>query len=626
MKRIVSAFLLAALIFTTFACLTSCGKKDDGAEISVYLTDRIYSFDPAGDYTDDATIAVMYLLYEPLFSLDDDGKVHEAAAKEYSFDKETGDLIITLRESYWTSGDRVKASDFIYAWKRIISPAASFPAAALLYDIKNAKTIKNSLGETDAQNSIDNFGAVALNDDTIRISFESAEVDRDAFLRNLSSIALAPVSSGSILKQEQYWSNGSSTVCYTNGPFKIRELDNAAGYFTIARHDDYHRPADSKKAKDYYVVPKMLRTAWNIDENLTEAEHSADLFKKMESEAEDTVFYMSALSLEDRKTLGKNAVVSDAMSTYTYVFDTTNQLFADARVRTILSQVIDRNEIAKIVTFGTPATGFISHGVWDSTSAKAKKSFRSVGGELISTGTALSLSDALNKLNEYSAPRGTFTLTYLDREEDHAIAAYVGEQWKNLGYTVELKPVSYYVVKQDTGSTDENNKYTNYNVPALQKIYNGATVYKANGTEAEKLSFDVIAIDYQMYSTNALMALASLSTTLNGCGVDFSAYNASEDPDKKISDFLLPNAAGYANAEYDALIEQAAATPDLETRAGLLHQAEQILMTDMPVMPLLFNQNFYAANKNLNNLDINYYGFTVFTRASLKHYEDYFLT
>ncbi len=618
MKRFISIMLLVVMLFTTAVCTTSCGEKNEGAEISVYLNDRIYSFDPAGDYTDDATISVLHLLYEPLFVLDDDGDVEEAAAEEYSFDKETGDLTITLRESYWTSGDRVTADDFIYAWRRIISPSNSFTAAPLLYDIKNAVAIKG------AEAKIDEFGAVALNSSTIRISFQNADVDEDQFLRNLASIALSPVNRTCIQGQEEFWSSAASGTCYTNGPFKVKDLDNAAGYFTIVRHGDYHRPADSNKSEDKYVVPKMLRTMWNMDEELTEAQHAEEMYKLMESKAEDTVFYMSALSLADRKKVGKDAEVSDNLSTYTYIFDNSNPLFEDAAVRTILSQVIDRNKIVELVTFGKAATGFISHGVWNDTSSRAKKSFRSIGGELISTSAVLSVQQAKSKLRELDAYMGSFTLTFMDREEDLAIATYVASVWEELGYSVTLEPVSYYTVRQDTGGKDNsgNAVYTEYHVPALQRILNG----DSNNQTGEKYKFDVIAIDYQMFSTNAFAALASLSGNLNGAGVDVGAYNASSDENKTLSQFALSNIANYENEAYDALIASAVATSDLAERAIILHQAEEILMQDMPVVPLLFNQSFYVKHRNIRKLDVNYWGFTVFTRAKLRNYEDYLLT
>ena len=69
---------------------------------------------------------------------------------------------------------------------------------------------------------------------------------------------------------------------------------------------------------------------------------------------------------------------------------------------------------------------------------------------------------------------------------------------------------------------------------------------------------------------------------------------------------------------------KALATPNLKDRAELLHEAEKLLVADMPVIPLIFNQNFYVVNKSyLKGLDVNYYGYTLFTDARLKKYEQF---
>ena len=99
MKRIFSALMALVMLFGVCLGLTSCGEEDYGAEISVYLTDRIYHFDPAGEYTDDASVSVLYLLYEPLFLLDDDGDIQEGMAEDYDYDEDTRVLTVTLRES-----------------------------------------------------------------------------------------------------------------------------------------------------------------------------------------------------------------------------------------------------------------------------------------------------------------------------------------------------------------------------------------------------------------------------------------------------------------------------------------------------------------------------------------------
>ena len=83
MKKIASLFLILTLMFLSMTSLVSCGLVEDGAEISVYLSDEVYDFDPAAAYTDDNTQLLISLLFEPLFTLDEKGKVRNAAAKDY---------------------------------------------------------------------------------------------------------------------------------------------------------------------------------------------------------------------------------------------------------------------------------------------------------------------------------------------------------------------------------------------------------------------------------------------------------------------------------------------------------------------------------------------------------------
>ncbi|MGI9330521.1 MAG: peptide ABC transporter substrate-binding protein, partial [Gammaproteobacteria bacterium] len=48
------------------------------------------------------------------------------------------------------------------------------------------------------------------------------------------------------------------------------------------------------------------------------------------------------------------------------------------------------------------------------------------------------------------------------------------------------------------------------------------------------------------------------------------------------------NDSGYVNADYDALLDQAAVEQDPAVRAGYLEAAEQVLLTDLPIMPVYF--------------------------------------
>ncbi|HMT42446.1 MAG TPA: peptide ABC transporter substrate-binding protein [Sphingorhabdus sp.] len=48
------------------------------------------------------------------------------------------------------------------------------------------------------------------------------------------------------------------------------------------------------------------------------------------------------------------------------------------------------------------------------------------------------------------------------------------------------------------------------------------------------------------------------------------------------------NYSGYANPDYDRAVELAMAEPDPKRRAGLMREAERILIADMPILPLYF--------------------------------------
>ena len=54
------------------------------------------------------------------------------------------------------------------------------------------------------------------------------------------------------------------------------------------------------------------------------------------------------------------------------------------------------------------------------------------------------------------------------------------------------------------------------------------------------------------------------------------------------------NYGKYSNPRYDALIEESNRTLDMEQRAQLLHEAEQIMLDDMPIIPM-----WYFVTKNL---------------------------
>lgn len=578
MKKIISLFLVMTLLLGSLAVLSGCAPKDDGAEISVYLGDVIYDLDPTEYYADDNATQILSLLYEPLFRLDEDGDLKMAAAKDYEIDKEERTIVIELRESYWSNGARVTAEDFIYAWRdRILDPSRANASAPLFYDIENAKQIK--AGEAELYS----FGAAKTGVYEITIRYvEGADVDQ--LLKNLASVAASPVSQSTVSAAPDTWSKLTGT-CTTNGPFQLDVYD-PEGEFTLARNLGYHQKS-TVKDYDNKVRPNLLVSFW-AGENKVEL-----TYEQIENK---TVFFMGDAALEARKASAKKAESTYALSTYSYVFNTENPLFADKRVRYALSLVIDRAAIAEAVTFGEAATSFLSPLVEN----YRGKTFSE---EILSTSAKESAAREL--LAEVTLPADkSFTLTVADNEESLAIANMVKASWDALGFNVTVKAAQPIANTIKDMATDTETDILDDGIQVLLKD-------AANG----KCGFDVIGVDWQMYSYDPIVSLYAFTAKYNGNGVSFGNDGKNLTSPRSVI-------GGWSSEAYDALIADAATKSEGE-RDDVLRQAEKLLVEEAPIVPILYNESFGFIAKGLSRVDFDGFGMFVFTDAKQRNYRKY---
>ena len=597
MKKVISLLLLAALLIGTAVVFSSCGKAKDpvggGAQISVYVGGEIADLDPQGNQTSDGMLAIIRLVFEPLFSVEPDGDLVLAGAKKYKINKSEGKVTIDLRESYWSDGSTiVRASDYVYAWKKLIRSNTDNPAATLLYDVKNALKIKQG------EERLDNLGVVAVDNDTLEITFEEGFTAYDTFLRNLANVALSPLNEKAVNNHEEFWGKSVSTLS-SNGPFRVTELDIVEGSFRLDRNRAYHRAAGSDAALDAYVIPAALKTLWNVD-----GATDAYLSELIDGLAENTVFYVGEIPQALREEKRSSAVITDALSTYSFVFNCENPLFSDAAVRRSLSAVLDREEIAAIAVYGKPATGLIPKTVSEGTRYNAWTAT-----EPLSTTAGSGTSGA-----------GAFTLTYHYDTISQAIAEYAKGKWEALGYTVTLEPVTHEI--RFINSTGGNAAETDEDAT---RIFDDVLQDKFDARD-----YDVIAIDYQMFSTNALAVLSTFTSGMNGSGMDAAPIvPGTPTLDDLINNTgeatytLRGNRMNFKSEAFDEKMAAAYAEKNPAARNVLLHEAEAILLSEMPVIPLLFNQRAYLANSEISGLSVDRYGFVSFTSCKQKNYEKY---
>jgi oligopeptide transport system substrate-binding protein len=229
---------------------------------------------------------------------------------------------------------------------------------------------------------------------------------------------------------------------------------------------------------------------------------------------------------------------------YSYKVNVTKKPFNDVRVRKALNLAIDRKSITQSVTKGgeVPALAVVPYGMPDALSGS---DFRTVGGSYFKDND-IATAKALLAQAGYPNGKGfpVFTLLYDASTAHQTIAEATQGMWKkNLGITCTLRPEEYGVYKADRAA----------------------------------LNFDVARSgwvgDYMDPNT-----FLDMFVTRNG-----------------------NNGTGWSNKSFDALIAKARATADPKARMAILHTAEKILMTDLPVLPLYFATCPVLLSKHIKN-------------------------
>lgn len=572
MKRVLALVLCLLMVVPALA---GCGKKDDedkGAVIRTYMTSDIYNFDPIYAYTDDATTKIMGMIYEGLFRIAENGKVEKALCKDYKIikDEENGiyKMQVTINNTGWSDGREVTVDDVVFAWKRILDPEFSCSAAALLFDIKNAKAYKN--GDC----SPDDVGLYPIDTKVLEIYFER-DINYDLFIENLASPMLVPLREDILAKAEQWASNVA--IMAGNGPFAVRSFVPGEK-MALQRNGYYYRNVE-KDADDKVVKPNRIYIDLSVDSD-----------EQLIAFNEGELFFNSEIDLASRETWASEVKTIDMQNVHTYYFNTTNELFAKAEVRQALSMALDREAIADIVVFANPATALITEGVFETT---RKNSFREVGGDLISKEGDVDGAKAL--LKKAGVTKGEFSITIRNNDVDNAIAKYAKGVWEKLGFTVTIEKLS-----GKKSVTD--NEYEVYIDEFEQAFKNG--------------EFDVAGIDLQMLSTDAFSTLAGFAVGYSGTALDLA--------DKEGGGWdLKPGITGYNSEKYNELIDKAYNELDRAKRSEYLHEAEELLLADMPVAPLVTLQNAYVSSKKLSKFDFDFYGCPIFTKVKLKNYQLY---
>ena len=446
-------------------------------------------------------------------------------------------------------------------------------------------------------------------------------------MRNLTSYALCPLRADVIDRTEKEidWAK-STTTMVASGPFKVRSVSYVSGKESIVLERnsyyrrDYMDDAIDKSVKPYQIIINYAKT----DEEILADYEAGKIFymgdipysvrsKYSAEDWEDMADISDALSTHSY-IFNENAVIRyfnkgefEKLSSNTAVYDSTlvegkdgDKIFANKEVRLALSLAIDRTAIANDIVFAEAANGLVPNGVFETDSKK--DTFR----ENDSDGLALSanVEAAKAKLTAagIDAKKYMFAISVPSYDDVHMqIAKMVQAAWgpSGLGFNVAINAID------PIDNTDKA-------IATKEKIGGVKDdIFHESFIEGK---YEVAAIDYTALSSDAFSVLAPFAKGYTG-GASILPHS---------SDFFVAtHKSGFDSADYNAKIETAFAEKSLDARAALLHEAEDILMAEMPIMPIVFNKTVAMKSKELSGIDYDYYGLPKFADTKLKNYEDY---
>lgn len=249
------------------------------------------------------------------------------------------------------------------------------------------------------------------------------------------------------------------------------------------------------------------------------------------------------------------------LGTYFYEFNTKKAPFDNPKVRKAFALAIDRETLISTVTKieEKPALGWVPTGLND---AKSGEEFRKVGGDLFKD---KNIEEAKKLLAEAGYPDGkglpAVTLLFNTNERHKAIAEAIQEMWKkNLGVTVNLANQEWKVYLQSRTAGD----------------------------------FQVARAGWIGDYTDP-MTFMDMMVTGNG-----------------------NNRARWSNPEYDRLVNVAKGTMDQGVRMQAMHDAEKILIDEMPVLPIYFYTRPILEKANLKGVVRSADGMSYYKAAYLE--------
>lgn len=337
MKKIALVFLS----LFTICLLGACGNKQKTAskQVLTWTETSTLATQDQSLATDSLSFQTLLNTQEGLYRLDKQQKPKLALAKsvKISNDGKTYDFI--LRPSAkWSNGDPVTAKDFVYAYKRTVTPSTKASMAFYFYQIENAEAINKG------QKDVSELGVKALAKDHLQIKLTRPV----SYFKRLLAFPLFFPQNEKIVKKygDLYGTQAKYTVA--NGPYILKNWTGTNKKWTLVKNKTYWDAKNVKLDQVNELVTESTTTSYNLY-NSNKVDATGLLGQQVAANKNSPAYHERLASAIQRLELNEEKVPA----------------FKNKNIRQAFSYAIDRKSLVNDVLAdgSVAAKGFVPSGM-----------------------------------------------------------------------------------------------------------------------------------------------------------------------------------------------------------------------------------------------------------------------
>jgi oligopeptide transport system substrate-binding protein len=366
------------------------------------------SLDP-GLATDTTSSNVLLAIMDPLVRLNSETNDAEPSLAE-SWDISEDGKTVTYHlspDGKWTNGDPVTAGDFVYSWKRTLSPELAADYAYQLYGIVGGFEYNSCTKKCEAL--ADKVGVEAPDDSTLVVHLTSAQ---PWFIQQSAHHSFLAVHQATVEQFGDKWTEPANIV--TNGPFKLAKWEHEAE-IDLVKNDEWRDAASVKLTS----IPGKI---------VVDGTTRVQSFESGEIDALDG----SGLPPDEIARLKDTPEYELYPSLGTYYYGVNIKNIPDIHERRALSLAMNRREIIDQIA---QADQLVATGM----SPKGISGFDQINPNSPWTPEEADLTKAKDELSQAANPKKDINLFFNNAPGHKEIATAVQAQWTQLGINSTLK-------------------------------------------------------------------------------------------------------------------------------------------------------------------------------------------